>query len=230
MEINQTILSNLNKGNTTTCLKSLDVVIKELYELIGGSEKSFGDFSEEFYCFLNKGIPPRFINSKITKDIEKSFIKNYPQKGLFLYGGCGSGKTYNLYGIKKLLFGNAYLKYKQTKIDHFKEKPKMTTVPEFISDLKSNFDGENSERRIVDAIKTGYILLLDDFGTEKITDWTEEIIYRLINHRYEYMKPTYFSSNLSPKELSDRVGDRIVSRIVEMCEIIKVDEEDRRLK
>jgi DNA replication protein DnaC len=44
------------------------------------------------------------------------------------------------------------------------------------------------------------------------------------------MKPTFISSNLSLKQLGERVGDRIVSRIVEMCEIIKIEGDDRRLK
>ena len=82
---------------------------------------------------------------------------------------------------------------------------------------------------INDKIKTENILLLDDLGAEKQTDWVLEILYRLINYRYEQMLPTFFSSNYSLQELSEKIGDRVVSRIVEKCDIVKIEGEDRRL-
>lgn len=74
------------------------------------------------------------------------------------------------------------------------------------------------------------ILILDDVGAEKLTDWVAETFYLIVNKRYNEMLPTIFSSNLAVGELAEMLGDRTASRIVEMCDIIKIDGEDRRLK
>ena len=55
-------------------------------------------------------------------------------------------------------------------------------------------------------------------------------MYRLINYRYENMLRTFFASNLSLQELAERSGDRIASRIAEMCDIIEIGGEDKRLQ
>ena len=64
------------------------------------------------------------------------------------------------------------------------------------------------------------LLMIDDLGAAKPSEWTEEINFRLINHRYENQLPTIFTSNVLPKELSDRVCDRCASRLIEMCDRI----------
>lgn len=230
--------------------ESMEITIKTIEEIIKPLERK-DDFSD----FLNRGVPPRFSGALITDEQIVSFMKEYFSfengKGAYIYGECGTGKTRNLYGIYRTLRANIYWNLKNLTQDNEKysiegrrvvEKGEnsirtvytfpeieVINISEFFSDLKQSFDDDNSEQQIQDAIKTRDILLIDDFGVEKLSDWVIEITYRLINHRYEYMKPTFFSSNLSLKELADRVGDRFASRIAEMCKIIKIEGEDKRL-
>jgi DNA replication protein DnaC len=72
------------------------------------------------------------------------------------------------------------------------------------------------------------VLILDDLGAEKASEWVAETLYILIDDRYGNMKPTVFTSNYSPSELAERLGDRIVSRIMEMCRIIEIKTSDKR--
>ena len=73
------------------------------------------------------------------------------------------------------------------------------------------------------------LLFIDDIGAEKMTEWVAETFYLILNYRYNEMLPTIFTSNLSPSELAERIGDRIVSRIIGSSDVIKLDGEDRRL-
>ena len=90
---------------------------------------------------------------------------------------------------------------------------------------RHGIDSEAEFRRYRDAS----ILLLDDLGAErKPTEFTEEINFRLINWRYENHKPTLITSNLVPKEIAERLGDRVTSRLIEMCEPVVFKGPDRR--
>jgi hypothetical protein len=73
-------------------------------------------------------------------------------------------------------------------------------------------------------------LILDDIGTEKPSEWAQQNIFLIIDRRYETLRQTIFTSNLSLDELSERLGDRITSRIAEMCKVIELKGKDRRIK
>lgn len=72
------------------------------------------------------------------------------------------------------------------------------------------------------------LLLLDDLGAAKTSEWTEELTYRLINHRYEHMLPTLITTNLPTAELRTALGDRVASRLAEMTERVILTGPDRR--
>lgn len=96
-------------------------------------------------------------------------------------------------------------------------------VLDFLNELKHSFDKPNeSEIDILYKYQDVDILVLDDVGTNKMSDWAYQILYSLINHRYDYLKTTIFTSNYSLKELEDMwQDDRITSRITRMCQILK---------
>ena len=79
-------------------------------------------------------------------------------------------------------------------------------------------------------------LFIDDFGTEKVTKgnediWLQEKVFEVINRRYINNKPIIFTSNYSLQELiRDRgVADKTVDRIMEMCEVIRLNGQSYRL-
>ena len=73
------------------------------------------------------------------------------------------------------------------------------------------------------------LLVIDDFGVNRGTEWEMETLYNLVDARYEAEKFTIFTANLDPKkEFSDISNQRIYSRIKEMCRIVELNGKDFR--
>lgn len=137
-----------------------------------------------------------------------------PTRGLYLFGEAGTGKT--------------HLAAKIAKETHLVTK--FVKVPALLMNLRANFDGRNSHNQeIIDNLSAIPLLILDDLGAEKASDWVAETLYLIIDNRYGNLKPTVITSNFSLTDIGQRLGDRIASRIAEMCEIIKITSPDRRL-
>ena len=149
--------------------------------------------------------------NKKAYEATTEFIKD-PTKGLFMFGPAGTGKTHLAVMIAQELNNTKFVK-----------------VPKLLLSLKANFDGHGYENElIIDKLAKTPVLILDDLGAEKASEWVAETMYILIDDRYGNMKPTVFTSNYSPSELADRLGDRIVSRIMEMCRVIEIKTSDKR--
>jgi DNA replication protein DnaC len=150
--------------------------------------------------------------NKKAHEATLDFIKN-KGKGLFLFGPAGTGKTHLGVMIAQ-------------EID---EDVRFVKIPKLLLSLKANFDGKSWENeQIIERLTKIPVLILDDLGAEKASEWVAETLYILIDDRYGNMKPTVFTSNYSPSELAERLGDRIVSRIMEMCRIIEIKTSDKR--
>jgi DNA replication protein DnaC len=64
------------------------------------------------------------------------------------------------------------------------------------------------------------VLVIDDVGATKDTAWTDEVFDRLINVRYEWMRPTLITTNVIPGEFSEKFGERVASRLSEMASVV----------
>jgi len=136
-------------------------------------------------------------------------------RSLFLLGSTGVGKTYQAYGALKTIL--------------WKRQP-VTWRAICEADLLGSMrpTGTVDTETELQKYKSVDVLLVDDFGSSKCTEWVEEVIYRLVNHRFEWRKPTIFTTNLTPAEVSANVGDRVASRLVPMCSRVILDGPDRR--
>jgi len=185
---------------------------------------------------IERRIPKRFLDSDLNKTSQaiQKYAEKYNRKenkGIYLHGSVGTGKTYSMCALAIDLLAQGY-------------DVQMFNLPRLLNIIRSSFtkekvlddkSGDTSYAFIhnmsdIEQIANVEILIIDDIGAEKASDWVAETLYHLINTRYESMKTTIFTSNLSLSELSERIGDRIVSRIVEMCEIYKLEGKDKRLK
>ncbi|MDT0493132.1 ATP-binding protein [Streptomyces griseus] len=134
---------------------------------------------------------------------------------LLIAGPTGTGKTHQAYGaIRGLLAAGVRLRWEAV------------TAADLYARLRprSGFDSE----RELQALAKCPLLLLDDLGAAKTSEWTEELTYRLINHRYERMLPTLITTNLPTPELRTALGDRVASRLAEMTERVILTGPDRR--
>jgi DNA replication protein DnaC len=92
-----------------------------------------------------------------------------------------------------------------------------------------------AEMDVIRPVMEAELLVLDDLGAERLTDWVEETMSLIVNTRYNERRPTIFTSNYEdiPDEgemnsLLVRVGFRLHSRLREMCEFLEYDGPDYR--
>lgn len=79
-------------------------------------------------------------------------------------------------------------------------------------------DSELSQSQVTDAVSECALLMLDDLGKEKASEYVGAKFYEIIGLRCDWERPTIFTSNLSLEELEARLGDATYWRVMEMCE------------
>jgi DNA replication protein DnaC len=103
------------------------------------------------------------------------------------------------------------------------------SLPRLLNLIRESIEGEGGVAGFLDLLSSVDLLHLDDVGAQMRTDWTVEQLYSLINARYEDKRSIVFTTNLSPDELAEQLGERIFSRLVEMCgDPLPLHGEDRR--
>ena len=170
-------------------------------------------------------IPTRYLYVK-TEDIPERIQKilfsiKESLRGLYLYGKCGTGKTHVAYAIAN------YCHEKKLKTMFY-------SSTDLLREIKQDFDEDkkyvpSDQTNFAEILKFNGLLIIDDIGSEKPTEWAIETLYAIINKRYEAVYPTIFTSNFTLEELAGRLGDRIVSRIAGSCEVVELQGKDRRL-
>lgn len=131
-------------------------------------------------------------------------------KGLYIYGPTGSGKSYLLGCIANYLVEHMSVRY--------------MVYADYLDTLRATFnrDSEYSEQQLMDEVKNVDLLLLDDLGIEKPSEFSLKYLAQIIDYRYRNLKPLVVTSNFTLSELikrtqTDFYGERIVWRLGEMC-------------
>ena len=90
---------------------------------------------------------------------------------------------------------------------------------DLLDEIRESFKLEQDEMAVgIEAIAAQVdLLVLDDIGAERVTDWVLERLYKLVNRRYMDCCSTIVTTNLDEQKLSDRVSYPLVSRLYEMC-------------
>lgn len=178
--------------------------------------------------------PPRYQHANATHPAITAWADTVAAdptaaQSLLITGTTGTGKTHQAYGALRRIAASGPHRYELI----------ATTSADMYGELRPTGTAGAAEhrlRRLCDV----RLLLLDDLGSAKASEWTEEITYRLINHRYNHCLPTIFTSNLPTKpptdsqgrptgpSLTSALGDRIVSRLTEMTTVVPMLGADRR--
>ncbi len=157
--------------------------------------------------------------NRFSEDITEQERK----KGNYLYGPAGSGKTL----LACIILQELMLKYALS--GRF-----IDISRQFFQRLKRSYNSSDelygSGARILDDLIEVPFLVIDDFGVQRNTEWESEMLYNLIDSRYEQERLTIITSNVHINEFKDIAYGRVHSRIKEMCSIIKVDLPDYRDK
>ena len=134
--------------------------------------------------------------------------------GLLLWGEVGTGKTYFASCIANALVENCV-------------SVKMTNFSTILNDLFY----ENDKNRYISRLNNHNLLIIDDLGIERDTEYALEQVYNIIDARYKSNKPLIITTNLSITEIKnpvDTAHKRIYDRVLEMCVPIKFDGENFR--
>ena len=127
--------------------------------------------------------------------------------GLLFYGDVGTGKTFTAGCIVNALNDKGY-------------NVLGTSLTRLRDDLPGEFESDRSRSQYYDRLAAYDLVLIDDFGIERQSEFTLEQIYNLIDARYKSGKPTIITTNLTPEQLKNpknMAQRRIYDRINEMC-------------
>lgn len=173
----------------------------------------------------------------VAEDFARKFRRDAPTKGYLLYGRPGAGKTHLLVASLRWLA---------------LEKGVAGRYVEFmllLSEIKAGFDANRSHMEILRPLLSVPVLAIDELGKERGTEWERSMLDELISRRFNSGLATLFATNyfLEPRApaeepgrvvrtrsqefqrdaesmtLAQRVGDRIYSRLNEMCSFVKLD-------
>lgn len=184
---------------------------------------------------LGTGIPKRFrgvgFDRKPIADMDPTLVRQIrvfvrdidknlnSGKGLWLFGDVGTGKTSLAMLIAKqaLEGGRSVAIY---------------SMPRLLAEIKETF-GDNSSRsymQLFDWLCNVDLLQIDDLGAEMRTEWVLEQLYSIVNERWQNERSIVVTSNLGAlDDLREQLGERTVSRLNEMCEVVPMMGTDRRM-
>jgi len=174
----------------------------------------------------------------------QGFVKEYPiHTGLLLIGPIGVGKTHLAVGIIRQLMaekGAECLFY---------------DYRELLKDIQNSYNAsvQTTELEVLRPVVDCEVLLLDELGAVKPTEWVADTVSYLLNARYNERRTTIITTNFKgapasdesddpnnqfaqarravrKQTLGDRIGDRMLSRLREMCKLVEMQGEDFRQK
>lgn len=103
-------------------------------------------------------------------------------------------------------------------------------LPTFLEDLRDNYDSKDPDfEQVLSMVRECKLLIIDDIGAERVTEWVRERMVSIINTRVSNDLATIYTSNLSPEELKAELGDRISSRVLGASQVIEITGGDRRV-
>jgi DNA replication protein DnaC len=178
------------------------------------------------HCDLESYVP-NDPSQKSAKIYVQRFLDRYPQidVGLLFLGNCGVGKTHLAVALLKRVIaekGDGGLFY---------------DFRDLLREIQSSWNSvaQTSELDVLRPVLEAKVLVLDELGANKPTDWVRDTIAHIINCRYNDEKLTIFTSNYldapskqGEESLADRIGVRLRSRLYEMCREVEIRGEDFR--
>ena len=188
-------------------------------------------------------IPQRYLNCKVENFdlkrpgasqshmraslIARKFIEDWKtrDRGLMFVGPVGVGKTHLSVAILKTL------------IEDCGVRGIFCDFSDLLERIKATFSRTNPDNAddVLAPYRDAELLVLDELGALRPTDWVRDVLYGLINTRYNRQRLTIVTSNYSDapvrqgeEKLEDRIGTMVRSRLYEMCDLVVLDGLDYR--
>lgn len=158
---------------------------------------------------------PRFASARL-EDVPSHLVPplrvwlDGAESVLMVYGEVGTGKTHLAVAVAR----EAYV--------HRRRRVAMWSVVDLLDGLRPDGGAD------LDSLAGVDLLVLDDLGVERPTEWSLERLYALVNRRWLYERPTIITTNRSEPELSQGLGARVVSRLFHGSLAVELSGDDRR--
>lgn len=223
----QTIIRMFDNNRKTKCLCKCEAEKRDREEeeykqrqeqsrIANLKSRGIQDFAIQSWTFENddKKNPAMSDRAmKYYKQWEKMYAENI---GILLWGNVGTGKTYFAACIANALLEDGV-------------PVLMTNFPKIINAL-SGFQIED-KNEYVDSLNRYDLLIIDDLGAERQSEFAQEVVFNVIDSRYKSGKPLIVTTNMTLDDLKSPKNitcTRIYDRILEMCVPIRFDGESRR--
>ena len=167
----------------------------------------------------------------------KRFSENHHTNGILLSGGVGSGKTFLSAAVANAVIDMSRISDDDAEragkgIMYRKYTPvRFTSTVELLEQLKATYNagsGTETAQNITARLKKAPLLVLDDMGAEKPSEWVSERLFEIVDYRYNEELPVIITTNATPQELKQKIGERSFDRLREMCLFIPVTAKSQR--
>jgi DNA replication protein DnaC len=164
---------------------------------------------EQTEAALRDTVPGRFANAIVDHQVVAEWVARFvadwrAAPSLLLAGEPGTGKTHLAFAALRAVALDAAQRRQPVRF-------RVVTHPHLNHQLRPKAD--TTHEHVLERYETVDLLLLDDIGAGRQTDWTADGLYRLVDHRWSTPLPSIYTTNLSPEDLAEAVSPRVVSRI-----------------
>lgn len=198
---------------------------RKVEKIIKNSKMSKRNLSYKFDNFEINNCNKKVFNNLIN--YSEKLVNNIEKKGVILVGNNGVGKTHLACSI-----ANRFIE---------KGIPVIYgTLINLLAELRNSYEIDNniSEMEIIKLYENVDLLIIDDLGKEKPSEWGLEKLFTIINSRYENNLPVIITTNYNQNSLAERLSlngeietaKSIISRLYEMCYLVKINDIDHRIK
>ena len=183
---------------------------------------------------IGYGTDSKYPSQKDAKNLVEGFLRDYPlmsdddirkSVGFLFLGPCGVGKTHLAVALLRHV------------IEQTGESGLFYNFNDLLKEIRGSWDpvSQTSELDVLRPVMDARVLVLDELGANKPTDWVRDTLYYIINNRYVERRLTVFTSNYLDKPvksgdetLTDRIGTPLRSRLYEMCQEVEIKGRDSR--
>jgi len=158
-------------------------------------------------ALADRNVPARYASATFDTYVPQTpsqqraleVMRDSAAEGVYLVGRAGVGKTHLaacavLDGPRDSLF---------------------VATTELLEDIRAGLHGNG--RGLYERAKRAPLLVLDDLGSEAVTDWVRDRIYSLLNTRWNAVRPLIVTTNVTAKDIAERIGDGAASRLAGLC-------------